>query len=359
MKNEEPNVDPRRPPPGSVLVWLVVVYAMIFAMVIIGGTTRLTGSGLSMVEWHPLMGALPPLDEASWQVVFEKYQQSPQYQKVNHWMTLADFKRIFFWEYLHRLSGRLIGLVFFVPFVVFKVRKQLWGSWSRRSFWAFVFGGLQGVLGWVMVKSGLVDVPAVSHYRLAAHLSLAFFVGGWVLWLILDILRARRSKDDADGLSEPTAKKLSRAVWSFIALLGVQIVYGAFMAGKRAGHVSATFPDMNGEWIPDAAFAMEPAWHNYLENPYGIHFIHRVLGWLTLAAVVGLAALVWRSGCVGRPRKTAQALLALTAVQFALGALTVVFHVPLSLAVTHQAGGFLLLSAALVAAHSLRRPALR
>lgn len=356
MKNEELSVDLRRPPPGSVLVWLAVVYAMIFAMVIIGGTTRLTGSGLSMVEWHPLMGALPPSDEASWHAVFAKYQQSPQYLQVNHWMTLDDFKRIFFWEYFHRLSGRLIGLVFFVPYVVFILRKRLWGRWSRRSFLAFVFGGLQGVLGWVMVKSGLVDVPAVSHYRLAAHLSLAFFVGAWVLWLILDI-RATQKPESASHPEEPVAKKLSRIGWSVIALLGVQIVYGAFMAGKRAGHLSDTFPKMNGEWVPDAAFAAQPFWQNFLDNPYGIHFIHRTLGWLTVIIIVAFWMFVRRAGCTGRPRAAAHALVALTVVQFVLGALTVIFHVPIGLAVTHQAGGFLLLSAALIAVHSLRKPA--
>jgi len=354
MKNEDPKLDPRRPPPRSVLIWLWVVYLMIFAMVLIGGTTRLTGSGLSMVEWHPLMGALPPSDEASWQAVFAKYQESPQYQQVNHWMTLDDFKRIFFWEYFHRLSGRLIGVVFFVPYVVFKLRERLWGRWARNSFLAFVFGGLQGVLGWVMVRSGLVDVPAVSHYRLAAHLSLAFFVGAWVLWLILDIGQAN-APEQAPRLVESARKKLSRAAWGVCALLGLQIVYGAFMAGKRAGHLSSTFPKMNGEWVPDAAFAAEPAWHNFVDNPYGIHFLHRTLGWLTVAAVLAFCWLVWRSGSTGQLRTASHALLALTLVQFTLGALTVIFHVPIGLAVTHQAGGFLLLSVVLVAAHSLRR----
>jgi len=355
MKSEDLKPDLRRPPPRAVLIWLWVVYLMIFAMVLIGGTTRLTGSGLSMVEWHPLMGALPPSDEAAWQAVFAKYQESPQFQQVNHWMTLDDFKRIFFWEYFHRLSGRLIGFVFFVPYVVFKLRKQLWGRWARNSFLAFVFGGLQGVLGWVMVKSGLVDVPAVSHYRLAAHLSLAFFVGAWVLWLILDIGRAKQP-EAMPCVDEPIRRKLSRAAWAVCALLGLQIVYGAFMAGKRAGHLSATFPKMNGEWIPDAAFAETPVWHNFVDNPYGIHFLHRTLGWLVVAAVFAFCWQVWRTGDTGRPRTAAYALLALTLVQFTLGVLTVVFHVPIGLAVTHQACGFLLLSAALVAAHSLQRP---
>ena len=166
-------------PRGPVFYWLVAVYLMIAAMVLIGGVTRLTGSGLSMVTWRPLMGTLPPLNEADWLAVFEQYKQSPQYLQVNDWMGLSDFKRIFFWEYVHRLFGRLIGLVFFIPWVWLAFRKHLRGRWAARSAVAFVLGGLQGLLGWYMVKSGLVDEPTVSHYRLAAHLSLAFFVGAF------------------------------------------------------------------------------------------------------------------------------------------------------------------------------------
>ncbi|MEZ4463423.1 MAG: COX15/CtaA family protein [bacterium] len=189
----------------AVRAWLWVVWGMILTMVVVGGITRLTGSGLSMVEWRPLMGALPPLSEAEWLAVFEQYKQSPQYQQVNHWMTLGDFERIFFWEYFHRLLGRLIGVVVLVPGLWFLVRRRLRGKRAVQVLLAFVFGGLQGLLGWYMVKSGLVDVPAVSHYRLAAHLSLAFFVGCWILWILMGLR--------APAVRTP-APRVARGRWS-------------------------------------------------------------------------------------------------------------------------------------------------
>ena len=252
----------------AVATWLLLLYLMVFAMVIVGGATRLTGSGLSMVEWHPLMGALPPLSESDWIETFQKYQASPQYQLVNQWMVLSDFKRIFLWEYVHRLLGRLIGVVFLVPWLFFLIRRSLDRPLAWKTFVAFLLGGAQGLLGWFMVKSGLVDNPEVSHYRLAAHLALALLVGHYLLWLFLDARRptVRRSDSPPRGASNaPT--------WSFIALLAVQIVFGALMAGKHAGLVAATFPDMNGEWIPSAFLSIEPWWRDLVENPLSIHFL--------------------------------------------------------------------------------------
>ena len=240
-----------------VIWWLMVVYAMVATMVLIGGITRLTGSGLSMVTWEPVMGLLPPTSDEAWRALFAQYQASPQFQQINHWMTLPDFKQIFFWEYVHRVFGRLIGLVFFFPWLVFTLRGMLRGRLALRAFVAFVLGGLQGLLGWYMVKSGLVDIPAVSHYRLAAHLSLAFFIGGYVLWLLLD-LRDRQPR-------RPNTSLASMGRW-FLGLTCLQIVFGAFMAGTRAGYLYQTFPDMNGVMVPQNWLDLSPIWVNFVEN---------------------------------------------------------------------------------------------
>jgi cytochrome c oxidase assembly protein subunit 15 len=321
---------------------------MIFAMVIVGGITRLTGSGLSMVEWQPLMGALPPIGEAAWQEVFAKYQQSPQYQQVNHWMTLADFKQIFFWEYLHRLFGRLIGLAFVVPWIVLWVTKRLDGRLAVKTAIAFVLGGLQGVLGWYMVKSGLVDVPTVSHYRLAAHLSLALLCACWVLWLMLDCL---------ERVEPPASKALRGAAWLMAAVIAAQVIYGAFMAGTHAGYLYPTFPTMYGHWFPTQAFGYEPFIRNISENPYGIHFFHRAGGWLSAIAVVAFCVYAWKKAHSWQSRLATRMLMPLMALQITLGAITVLWRVPIWSAAMHQAGGFLLLSLALVAAHAFsRRP---
>jgi cytochrome c oxidase assembly protein subunit 15 len=324
----------------------LLLYLMVFAMVVVGGATRLTGSGLSMVEWHPLMGALPPSSESDWIETFEKYQASPQYQLVNHWMALSDFKRIFLWEYAHRLLGRLIGVVFIVPWLFFLIGRRLDGPLAWKTFVAFVLGGAQGLLGWFMVKSGLVDNPEVSHYRLAAHLVLALIVGHYLLWLFLDVRTppARRSHSrPRSAANVPT--------WSFIALLGLQIVFGAFMAGKRAGLVAATFPDMNGEWIPSTFLIIEPWWRDLLENPMSIHFLHRWLGAAVLMSAIVLACWVHRCGRTRPERSLAWLLVGLTLLQFVLGALVVIWSVPLITAIAHQACAFVILSVAVTLAH--------
>jgi cytochrome c oxidase assembly protein subunit 15 len=319
---------------------------MVFAMVIVGGATRLTGSGLSMVEWHPLMGALPPLSESDWMETFQKYQASPQYQRVNHWMALSDFKRIFLWEYAHRLLGRLIGVFFFVPWLLFLVRRSLDRPLAWKTFVAFLLGGAQGLLGWFMVRSGLVDNPEVSHYRLAAHLVLALVVGHYLLWLFLDVRRppARPSHSQPRGTSNaPT--------WSFIALLALQLVFGALMAGKHAGLVAATFPDMNGEWIPSTFLSIEPWWRDLVENPMSIHFLHRFFGAAALLSAVGLACWVHRGARTPSERTLAWLLAGLTLLQFVLGALVVIWSVPLHAAIAHQACAFIILSVAVILAH--------
>ena len=334
-------------PRGPVFYWLLAVYGMIAAMVLIGGVTRLTGSGLSMVTWRPLMGALPPLGEADWQAVFEQYQQFPQYQRVNDWMTLADFKRIFFWEYLHRLFGRLIGVVFFIPWLWLILRKRLRGRWAARSFIAFVLGGLQGVLGWYMVKSGLVDIPAVSHFRLAAHLGLAFFVGGYVWWMLLDLRPGEGSR---------TAPFGRRWGWAFLGLLVLQIVYGAFVAGTRAGFMYQTFPDMNGVMVPADWLSLEPAWRNFVANHDTINFVHRSLGWVVGFTGLALGVVSARRAETARQRLTAYAVAGCVLLQFALGVAAVVMAIPTALGAAHQLGAFVLLSAALAWLHAHRPP---
>ncbi len=319
-------------PTRPVLIWLAVLLAMVAAMVMLGGVTRLTGSGLSMVEWRPLMGALPPMGDAEWQAVFEKYQRFPQYQQVNQWMALEDFKRIFFWEYLHRLVGRLVGVVFFLPWIFFVVRGRLRGRWMWRTLVAGVLGGLQGLLGWFMVRSGLVDLPAVSHLRLAAHLSLAFVVACWIAWLLYEALPA----DEA-----PPRPALARAAWALVAVVALQTVYGAFMAGTRAGFLFATFPDMHGEMVPTLG--------HLTNDPTTIHFIHRALGWVALLAG---CAWWWRGRAVAtsiRQRRAVHLVLVAVGFQFLLGVATVVMRVPTTIATAHQLGALLLICVLLFA----------
>jgi len=319
---------------------------MILAMVAVGGITRLTGSGLSMTEWHPLMGWIPPLNEADWNHVFDLYKQSPQYLEVNQWMTLDNFKQIFFWEYIHRVLGRLIGVVFFLPWLYFVIRRSVRGAWIWRTFIAFALGGAQGLLGWFMVQSGLRDIPEVSHFRLAAHLSLAFFLGAYVLWLAMDI-------------SWPTvrtqAQRLRLWVWGFVGLLGIQIVYGAFMAGKKAGLLFSSFPLFFGKWFPAEAWTLEPWWQNLLDNGAMIHGLHRWLGWVVALAGLALAAVVWRNNPSPRQRNLATGLAVTVLGQFVLGAATVMTVVHLWTAVSHQVLGFILLSVTVALAHALKK----
>ena len=327
--------------------WLWCVYGMVCLMILVGGTTRLTGSGLSMVEWRPLMGTLPPMSDAEWTRVFDIYKDSPQYQTVNQWMTMADFKPIFFWEYLHRLLGRLIGLVFFVPMAVLWLRGHLVGKSRIRALIALILGGCQGLLGWYMVKSGLVDIPAVSHYRLAAHLSLAFFLGAYVLWWILDL---RSTPNDAGHRRTDC--------YVFLGLLCLQIVYGAFMAGTRAGYMYQSFPLLNGSLIPQGAWIDVVGWINLSDNRELINVIHR---WLSIAlAGLGFSIVLRRLRWANLSRHlkiAAYTFLGALLLQVGLGILTAAMHIPVSLGAAHQLLAFGLLSASLWLHHAhMRHP---
>lgn len=320
----------------AVRSWLWFVFGTIVTMTLIGGTTRLTGSGLSMVEWHPLMGVLPPIGDAAWDEVFALYKTSPQYEQVNSWMTLADFKLIFFWEYLHRVFGRVIGLVVLGPWLVFLVRRKLQGMLALKTLMLMVLGGLQGLLGWYMVKSGLVDRPEVSHFRLAAHLLLAFTVAQYTAWLALGLQTAPARVQRASRATRAAALALT-------PLLVLQIIYGAFVAGTRAGLYSATFPDVNGMYLPGAFVGAEGALQSLLHGVPLIHWTHRFLGWLVFFGLLGLG---WRLRAESLPwlRRPAALLVGLVSLQFLLGALTVVFGVPTGIAVAHQGVALLLLT---------------
>lgn len=318
--------------------WLIATFGLIGVMVAVGGATRLTGSGLSMVEWSPLGSSLPATD-ADWETLYTEYQASPQFQQVNHWMTVDDFKGIFWWEYVHRHLGRLIGLVYGLPFLWFLIRRRLPREFVWRGWIALGLGGLQGLVGWWMVKSGLVSRPEVSHYRLAGHLSLALLTGMWILWMWLDRRPAERVREPAP----------SRLPWTFTAVLSLQILWGAFMAGKKAGWRYDTWPDMDGAFIPDGAFGSVTA---LVEDGDTIHWVHRTLGWVVLAVAMWLWTRLRRTA-----RGPANAVLVLTLLQFVLGVATVMASIPVTLGVAHQVGAFFLLSAAIWGAHSCsRRP---
>jgi len=320
---------------------------MIFVMVVIGGMTRLTESGLSITTWQPIGGIVPPLGSDDWQALFEAYRQSPQYRLVNAGMSLAEFQTIFWWEYVHRLWGRLIGLAFAVPFVWFLVLRRIPDWLVPRLLVLFVLGGLQGVLGWWMVASGLVDVPWVSPYRLTAHLGLAVALFGVALWTAFTLLASRTHQG-------PRLVGLVWQSWGVVALVGLTVLAGGFVAGLDAGLIYNTFPAMNGFWLPPD-YVTEAGWRSPFESPAAAQFNHRLLGLLAMAAAFGLW-LVSRRTRLSSRSQVAFALVALAAlVQTLLGITTLLTQVALPAAATHQAGALILLSAALWACFTLGR----
>ena len=334
-------------------VWLFAIAAMIFAMIVLGGVTRLTQSGLSMVEWHPVTGWLPPLEQAEWDKVFTDYRRSPEYKKINAGMSLDDFKSIFWYEYLHRLLGRLIGAVFFVPMVVFMIRGWIDRRLAPKLIVLFILGGLQGVLGWYMVKSGLVDRPDVSQYRLAAHLGLALVILAAMMWVALDLISPEPPGEPQGAVSQTG---LRRGVWGLLALISVTALSGAFVAGLDAGHSYNTFPLMAGRLVPEGAFDLNPVYLNFFENIATVQFDHRILAISVLVLVGGFW---WRAGGAALTRGQRRATLALAAVavvQFGLGISTLVLVVPIPLAALHQAGAVTLLGVAVWLAHEFRPP---
>jgi len=323
----------------GVLPWLVSIAILITIMVSIGGITRLTGSGLSITDWKPIMGAIPPLTDLDWQETFAKYQASPQGTQVNHQMALPEFKFIFFWEYFHRLVGRLIGFVSLVPLVYFWARKKISRRLAGRVLIGVALGGLQGALGWFMVKSGLVDLPAVSHFRLAAHLGLALFILAYFVWLIQDFRTGR----SAISVENPARIRSLKTHFSALrALFILQIAYGAFVAGLKAGFGFNTFPKMAGQWFPGNFWALDPAWINPFENPASVQWIHRTLGWCVLVTAAAFLFRVRRAAVPREIRIWGASLGHMTFVQFLLGVATLVLVVPIPLAVLHQFGAALI-----------------
>lgn len=320
-----------QPAPASVRNWLIVVAAMIFFMIAIGALTRLTESGLSMVEWKPVTGWLPPLSDAAWQAELQKYLSSPQGRLINRGFSVADFREIFWLEYVHRLWGRLIGIAFALPLAWFWWRGRLTPHLKPRLLALLVLGGLQGALGWAMVASGLVDRPAVSHYRLAAHLLLAVALYAYTVWLILELGPQAARRDDA---------RTRRAATALIGFLFVVLAWGALMAGLRAGVAHNTFPTMSGHWIPPGLFDLSPGWINLFENGTTIQFMHR---WLAKLLVLGVLTLAW---LVRRPETMAAAAMAV--VQLGLGIATILSGINVGLATLHQVGAVLLLTTLIV-----------
>lgn len=306
-------------------------------MVIVGGITRLTDSGLSISNYKLITGTIPPIGETQWQEAFNLYKQYPEYQKLHYHFNIEDFKSIYFWEWLHRLIGRLIGLVFIIPFLYFLATKQLTKKTIKKCLVLLFLGGFQGFLGWYMVKSGLVDMPDVSHYRLAAHLTTAFLTFAATLWVALD-------------LYYPNSKSINikfrnLIIISYIILI-IQIIYGAFVAGLKAGLLHNHWPLMNeNKFIHETVYVLEPFYKNFTENPSGIQFIHRTLAYLVIISIVILWIKGRKISVNSLQQNVLNALLVLVCCQFLLGIFTILFAVPLWLGIAHQIGAFFLLSA--------------
>ena len=320
-----------------VVYWLLTGCFLIFVMVLVGGITRLTHSGLSISDYKLIQGTIPPMNEQEWQEAFELYKQYPEYQKLNYHYGIEEFKDIYFWEWLHRVLGRFIGVVFILPFLYFLATKKLDRPTIKKCLILLFMGGFQGFLGWYMVKSGLVDRPDVSHYRLAAHLTTAFLTFAYSLWVALDLIYPERKEIN---------KKIRNLVRVGLVALLLQIIWGAFVAGLDAGFIHNHWPLMSdGKLIHETVYIeQQPFIKNFIEGKSGVQFIHRYLAYI----VVGFIALIWfRTRKIQRTSlqaKGLQTLLALVFLQFVLGVLTLVYAVPLWLGVAHQIGAFFLLA---------------
>jgi cytochrome c oxidase assembly protein subunit 15 len=336
------------PRPRPVSNWLLFVAALVFLMVVVGGITRLTESGLSMVRWEPISGVVPPIGEDAWQAEFAAYRQSPEYQKVNTGMSLSEFKGIYFWEYVHRLLGRFIGLAFALPLAWFAWKRAIPKGYGWRLTGLLALGGLQGGIGWWMVASGLVDRPEVSHIRLAVHLLLALFILGVLLWTALDLRRHA-----ADASARPARLTVTSA-WAF-SLLGLQLMFGAYVAGLDAGYAFSSWPKMGDEWFPSGTPMLQPFLANLVDNAIVVQFVHRWFAWVAAAAALALAWRAWMRGY----QAAAIAVAVTVTLQILLGIATLLSGVELWIAVAHQAMAALLLAAIVAAAHGLGSGATR
>ena len=327
--------------PRAVALWLFVVAAMIVGIVVVGGITRLTNSGLSITEWKPIRGVVPPLDTAQWQAEFDNYKRIPEYIQLNHGMTLAGFKAIYFWEYLHRLLARTIGMAFALPLVWFWVRGRIPKGYGPRLFALLALGALQGAVGWWMVSSGLANRTDVSHLRLAAHLLTALVTLAGIVWTALDLIDAARNP-----YARPARLTMVGAV--ALLLLFVQICWGAFTAGLDAGYAFASWPLMGDGLFPAGVPMLSPALRNAVDNPIVVQFIHR---WFAFVAAAGLMGLAIRATTAGS--RAGFAVIALVTIQIILGIATLMTGVQIEVAVAHQANAALLLIATVMAAHAV------
>jgi cytochrome c oxidase assembly protein subunit 15 len=322
---------------NKVIYWLLTGCLLIFIMVVVGGITRLTHSGLSISNYKLISGTIPPLNEVEWQEAFDLYKQYPEYQKINKHFTLEDFKDIYFWEWLHRFIGRLLGVIFIIPFLYFLLKKQLSRSTIRKSIILLFLGGFQGFIGWYMVKSGLVDRPDVSHYRLALHLSIAFLTFAYALWVALDI-------------KYPVKKSLGTGIkrWIQLAfvLLVIQIVWGAFVAGLDAGFLHNHWPLMSdGKLIHETVtIEQSPVWRNFIEGKSGVQFVHRYLAYVVVIIIFILWIKTRKMSLTRLQNLGVQSLIYMVLIQFILGVFTLLYQVPVILGVLHQAMAFFLLA---------------
>jgi heme a synthase len=329
----------------KVALWLFILCGLVFAMIVLGGVTRLTGSGLSIVDWRPIMGAIPPLSDEAWQETFELYKRTPEFQKINAHMDVGDFKGIYWLEYLHRLLGRVIGIAFLAPFLYFLWRGYIQKRELPKYGLMFVLGGLQGLLGWYMVKSGLVDNPRVSQYRLTSHLVAAIAIYTYMFWIALSLLTGAKSAAPHPWY----ARTLLLA-----ALVTVTIISGGFVAGLDAGLVYNTFPMMGNYWVPPDLLALTPLWRNFFENMAAAQFNHRVLAVTTFFTITAYWWFARKADMPAGARPGANALLHTALLQVALGISTLLLLVPIALAAAHQAVAVLLFTVVLYLCHRLR-----
>lgn len=330
-------------------LWLLGVALLVFAMIMVGGVTRLTQSGLSMVDWKPLTGFIPPFSLEAWQAEFSAYKQFPEYKLINADMTLDEFKGIFWWEFSHRVLGRVIGLAFFIPMVLFWVRGRVKPRLKPTLIGLLILGGLQGLMGWYMVKSGLVHEPEVSHLRLMAHLMLAVFIIWALVWTALSLLRPHTIFRREQG------KSVRRWAKVFLHLVLLQLALGALVAGLKAGRGYNTWPLMDGQIIPEGLFLLDPWWSNILDNPLTVQFDHRMVAYLVFIVAIGLFAKVLTSGHSERLKSAGLFVLLSVFIQMGLGIFTLLEAVPVTLGVMHQVGGVLVLLSAIFMAHECRQ----
>jgi len=333
----------------AVGIWLLAVAVLVVAMLAVGGLTRLTGSGLSITQWDPIVGAIPPLNDTDWNDAFTKYQQIPQYRLENHGMSLEAFKGIFWWEWAHRLLGRLIGFAFFVPFVWFAWVGAIGRKDWPRMLLLFALGGLQGFVGWWMVESGLETRVVVSQYRLAIHLGVAVILLGAVLWVALEYLRNPEAAAPRTAVgSAPTLAN------GFVGLVFIQMLLGALVAGLHAGLIYNTWPMMDGRFFPEHPFAASPWWRDFFEDPGLAQFDHRIIAYGVAIFAYFFWQWVRRIGVKGVAKRAADTVLVVTLFQVALGVITLLWQVPVTLAALHQVVAALLFCAAIWQAFELR-----